>query len=84
MAYMEYKSFLNATADQHFFDASNARWVGFLFASNAPLCGAEQGSNARGLPGGGMIALGIDRYISQQWGFIFINSDVFQFEVSIS
>ena len=58
--YMEYKSFLNATADQHFFDRSNARWVGFLFASNAPLCGAEQGSNARGLPGGGMIALGID------------------------
>ena len=57
---MEYKSFLNATADQHFVDGSNARWVGFLFASNAPLCGAEQGSNARGLPGGGMIALGID------------------------
>ena len=51
--YMEYKSFLNATADQHFFDGSNARWVGFLFASNAPLCGAEQGSNAQGLPGGG-------------------------------
>ena len=23
-----------------------------FFASNAPLCGAEQGSNARGLPGG--------------------------------
>ena len=61
--YMEYKSFLNVIADQHFFDGSNARWVGFLFASNAPLCGAEQGSNARGLPGGGgggMIALGID------------------------
>ena len=54
------QSFLNATADQHFFDGSNARWVGLLFASNAPLCGAEQGSNARGLPGGGMIALGID------------------------
>ena len=45
--YMEYKSFLKATADQHFFDGSNARWVGLLFASNAPLCGAEQGSNAR-------------------------------------
>ena len=43
-------------------DRSNARWVGLLFASNAPLCGAEQGSNARGLPwgGGGVIALGID------------------------
>ena len=34
-----------------------------FFASNASLCGAEQGSNARGLSGGGMIALGIDRYI---------------------
>ena len=44
-------------------DRSNARWVGLLLASNAPLCGAEQGSNARGLPGGGgggVIALGID------------------------
>ena len=51
--YMENKSFLNATADQHFFDGSNARWVGFLFASNFPLCGAEQGSNARGGGGGG-------------------------------
>ena len=47
------KSFLCATDDQHFFDGSNARLVGFLFVSNAPLCGAEQGSNARGLPGGG-------------------------------
>ena len=47
------KSFLRAADDQHFFDGSNARWVGLLFASNAPLCGAEQGSNARGLPGGG-------------------------------
>ena len=56
------KSFLRATDDQQFFDGSNARWVGLLFASNAPLCGAKQGSNAQGLPGGGggMIALGID------------------------
>ena len=45
------KSFSRATDDQHFFDGSNARWVGLLFASNAPLCGAEQKSNARGLPG---------------------------------
>ena len=42
-----------ATDDQHFFDGSNARQVGLLFASNAPLCGAEQGSNARGLAEGG-------------------------------
>ena len=52
------KFFLPATADQHFFNGSNARG-GLLFASNALLCGAEQGSNAQGLPGG-MIALGID------------------------
>ena len=52
------KSFLRATDGQNFFNESNARWVGLLFASNAPLCGAEQWSNARG--GGGMIALGID------------------------
>ena len=57
------ESFLRVTDDQHFFEGSNAQWVGLLFASNAPLCGAEQGSNARGLSGGGgggMIALGID------------------------
>ena len=53
-------AFSRTTDDKHFFDGSNARWVGLLFVSNAPLCGAEQGSNARGLPEGGMIALGID------------------------
>ena len=47
------KSFLCVTDDQHFFDESNAQWVGLLFTSNAPLIGAEQGSNARRLPGGG-------------------------------
>ena len=55
------KSFLRTTDDQHFFDGSNARWVGLLFASNAPLRGAEQGQMPGGCPGGGgMIALGID------------------------
>ena len=50
---IEYKILFMRDNGQHFFDGSNARWVGLLFASNAPLCGAEQGSNARGLPGGG-------------------------------
>ena len=49
---MDYKILLRTTDDRHFFEGSNARWIGLLFASNAPLCGAEQGSNARGLPGG--------------------------------
>ena len=57
---IEYKILFTGDDGQQFFDRSNARWVGLLFASNAPLCGAEQGSNPRGLPGGGMIALGID------------------------
>ena len=47
------KYFSRTTDDQHFFDGSNARRIGLLFASNAPLCGAEQGSNTWGLPGGG-------------------------------
>ena len=55
------KSFSRTTDDQHFFDGSNARWVGLVFASNAPLCGAEQGSNARRLPGGGGGGGGEDR-----------------------
>ena len=32
---------------------SNARPVGPRFTSNAPLCGTNLSSNARGMPGGG-------------------------------
>ena len=46
------KSFLRATDDQHFFDGSNARWIGLLSLSNALLCGAERGQAPGGCPGG--------------------------------
>ena len=50
---IEYKILFTRPMTSIFLDESNAQWVGLLFASNAPLYGAEQGSNAWGLPGGG-------------------------------
>ena len=50
---IEYKILFTRPMTSIFLDESNAQWVGLLFASNAPLYGAEQGSNAWGLPRGG-------------------------------
>ena len=50
---MEYKSFLNATADQHFFDGSNARWVGFYSRQMPHYVEPNRGQMPGGYPGGG-------------------------------
>ena len=43
---------------------TNARGVGTLLTVKCPALGTHRETNARGLPGGGMIAVGIDSHIN--------------------